>query len=78
VGRGGDADLRINDPGISRTHAQFVVTGSGSSLRVRIVDLNSTNGILVDGRKVTEAELGDGSRIDMGKTAMLIYAPSGS
>ncbi len=78
IGRGADADLRINDPGISRTHAQFVVTGSGDSLRVKIVDLNSTNGILVDGRKVTEAELGDGSRIDVGKTQMLVYAPSGS
>ncbi|MDR0283897.1 MAG: DUF3662 domain-containing protein [Propionibacteriaceae bacterium] len=78
VGRGADADLRINDPGISRTHAQFVVTGSGSSLRVRILDLNSTNGILVDGRKVAEAELGDGSRIDIGKTQMLVYAPTGS
>ena len=78
VGRGADADLRINDPGISRVHAQFVVTGSGDSLRVKIQDLNSTNGILVDGRKVSEAELGDGSRIDIGKTQMLVYAPSGS
>ncbi|MDR0782782.1 MAG: DUF3662 domain-containing protein [Propionibacteriaceae bacterium] len=77
VGRGADADLRINDPGISRTHAQFVVTGTGASLRVKILDLHSTNGILVDGRKVTEAELGDGSRIDIGKTQMLVYAPSG-
>ncbi len=75
VGRGADADLRINDPGISRTHAQFVVTGSGDSLRVKILDLDSTNGILVDGRKVKEAELGDGSRIDIGKTQMLVYAP---
>ena len=78
VGRGADADLRINDPGISRIHAQFVVTGTGSNLRVKILDLNSTNGIGVDGRKVTEAELGDGSRIDIGKTQMLVYAPSGS
>jgi hypothetical protein len=75
VGRGASADLRINDPGISRTHAQFVITGSGPGLRVKIVDLNSTNGILVDGRKVAEAELGDGSRIDIGKTQMLVYAP---
>ena len=78
VGRGADADVRINDPGISRTHAQFVVTGSGHSLRVKILDLGSTNGILVDGRKVTEAELGEGSRIDIGKTQMLVYSPSGS
>jgi hypothetical protein len=78
VGRGGDADLRINDPGISRVHAQFVVTGSGQGLHVLIQDLNSTNGILVDGRKVKEAELTNGSRIDIGKTQMLVYAPSGS
>jgi hypothetical protein len=78
VGRGADADLRINDPGISRTHAQFVVTGSGRDLRVKIVDLNSSNGTLVDGRKVQEAELTDGSRIDIGRTQMLVYAPSGS
>lgn len=78
VGRGGDSDLRINDPGISRTHAQFQVTGTEENPRVKIIDLNSTNGILVDGRKVTEAELGDGSRIDIGKTQMLVYAPSGS
>ncbi|MCL1907563.1 MAG: DUF3662 domain-containing protein [Propionibacteriaceae bacterium] len=78
VGRGGDADLRINDPGISRVHAQFVVTGTGPTLSVHIQDLNSTNGILVDGRKVKEAELSDGSRIDIGKTQMLVYAPTGS
>ncbi|MDR0489247.1 MAG: DUF3662 domain-containing protein [Propionibacteriaceae bacterium] len=78
VGRGAEADLRINDPGISRNHAQFVVTGTGSALSVKIVDLGSTNGILVDGRKVKEAPLRDGSRIDIGKTQMLVYAPSGS
>ena len=78
VGRGADADLRINDPGISRTHAQFLVSGSGQSLQVRVVDLNSTNGILVDGRKVKQADLADGSRIDIGKTQMLVFAPSGS
>ena len=78
VGRGADADLRINDPGISRVHAQIVVAGSGTSLRVKILDLNSTNGIRVDGRSVAEADLGDGSRIDIGKTQMLVYSPSGN
>ncbi|MCL2783988.1 MAG: DUF3662 domain-containing protein [Propionibacteriaceae bacterium] len=78
IGRGADADLRINDPGISRVHAQIVVAGAGSSLKVKILDLNSTNGIRVDGRAVPEADLGDGSRIDIGKTQMLVYAPSGN
>lgn len=77
VGRGAQADLRINDPGISRTHAQFLVTGSGQSLRAQVIDLNSTNGILVDGRKVKKADLADGSRIDIGKTQMLVFSPSG-
>jgi hypothetical protein len=78
VGRGSDADLRINDPGISRVHARFVVSGSGATMKVQIQDLQSTNGILVDGRKMVQADLHDGSRIDIGKTHMLVYTPTGS
>jgi hypothetical protein len=77
IGRGSDADLRINDPGISRTHAQIRVTGSEPSLEVDIVDLGSTNGILVNGQKVRHAVLGEGSRIEIGSTRMLVHAPAG-
>jgi hypothetical protein len=77
IGRGSDADLRINDPGISRTHAQIRVTGSEPSLQVDIVDLGSTNGILVNGQKVRHAVLGEGSRIEIGSTRMLVHAPAG-
>ena len=77
IGRGSDADLRINDPGISRTHAQIRVTGSAPSLQVDIVDLGSTNGILVNGQKVRHAVLGEGSRIEIGSTRMLVHAPAG-
>ena len=77
IGRGSDADLRINDPGISRTHAQIRVTGTEPSLQVDIVDLGSTNGILVNGQKVRHAVLGEGSRIEIGSTRMLVHAPAG-
>jgi len=77
IGRGSDADLRINDPGISRTHAQIRVSGSEPSLQVDIVDLGSTNGIMVNGQKVRHAVLGEGSRIEIGSTRMLVHAPAG-
>ena len=75
IGRGSDADLRINDPGISRAHAQIRVTGSTVAPEVDIVDLGSTNGIVVNGQKVRHAVLGEGSRIEIGSTRMLVHAP---
>lgn len=77
IGRGTEADLRINDPGISRRHAEIRVEAQGPSLRLQIVDLGSTNGIIVDGHKVREATLQEGSRIEMGSTRMLVHAPAG-
>ena len=77
IGRGTEADLRINDPGISRRHAEIRVEGTGPSMRLQIVDLGSTNGILVNGHKVREATLREGSRIEMGSTRMLVHAPAG-
>ena len=76
IGRGTEADLRINDPGISRRHAQIIVTGTGDVQTIRIVDLGSTNGITVDGRKVREADVTDGTRIDIGSTRLLVHAPA--
>ena len=77
IGRGTEADLRINDPGISRRHAEIRVEAAGPSLRIQIVDLGSTNGIIVNGHKVTEAVLQEGSRIEIGSTRMLVHAPAG-
>lgn len=77
IGRGTEADLRINDPGISRRHAQIVVEGTGEAQRILIRDLGSTNGITVNGQKVPEAVVTDGTRIDIGSTRMLVHAPAG-
>ncbi|KAA1426806.1 FhaA domain-containing protein [Nocardioides antri] len=80
VGRGSEADLRINDPGVSRRHAEFLVTaqpapsaapGAGP-LQIEVHDMGSTNGITVDGRKVSRAALGDGSRVQIGHTSLVV------
>jgi len=77
IGRGSEADLRINDPGISRRHAQIIVVGAGDALTARIEDLGSTNGITVNGRKVTSAALDEGTKIEIGSTRMLVHSPAG-
>ncbi|QIK74894.1 FhaA domain-containing protein [Nocardioides piscis] len=69
VGRGTEADLRINDPGVSRQHVEFVVTGDD----VEVVDLGSTNGMLVNGTKVPRATLRDGSQVKIGRTIMTVH-----
>ena len=63
IGRGSDADIQITDAGISRIHCSIIL---GS--QVSIQDNDSTNGTLVDGKKVTEAPLHHGSMIQIGST----------
>jgi Protein of unknown function (DUF3662)/FHA domain len=78
VGRGSEADLRINDPGVSRRHAEFRVAGGRGTPSVSVADLGSTNGTLVDGHRVTEAELHDGSTVRVGNTELtVVFSPEG-
>ena len=77
IGRGTEADLRINDPGISRLHAEIRVGGVPTAPQIDIVDLGSTNGIIVNGQKVRQAVISEGTRIEIGSTRMLVHAPAG-
>jgi hypothetical protein len=77
IGRGTEADLRISDPSISRLHAEIRVRDSGEGQQIDIVDLGSTNGITVNGQRVSRSKLGEGSRIQIGATRMLVHAPAG-
>lgn len=72
AGRGTEADLRINDPGVSRRHAQFVVTGDAHGISVQVHDLGSTNGMLVDGHRITTTALRDGSEVKIGNTTLVV------
>jgi len=75
LGRGSEADLRINDPGVSRRHTEVRVTVNGDQVSVSAVDLGSTNGTLVDGRQVQQALVRDGSQIVIGRTTVTVRNP---
>ena len=75
IGRGTEADLRINDPSVSRLHARISVVGTGSGQQLTIEDLGSTNGITVDGQRTRQASVSLGSRIEIGSTRLAIISP---
>lgn len=70
LGRGTDSDLRIDDPGISRHHAEIRRQGGD----VLIVDAGSTNGIVIDDERVEQARLKDGTRMVLGNTTVVFHA----
>ncbi|NYG54195.1 FhaA domain-containing protein [Nocardioides perillae] len=82
VGRGTEADIRVNDPGVSRRHAEFGVSrGADGTVRLAVRDLGSTNGVVVDGQKVAQSPLDDGSVVKVGNTTLtvrLVPDPDGS
>lgn len=75
VGRGAEADVRINDPGVSRRHIELMVSaaaGHASDPGVTIKDLGSTNGMLVNGQRVAAAAAADGTWIKIGNTVLTV------
>ncbi|MEM6394455.1 MAG: SpoIIE family protein phosphatase [Planctomycetota bacterium] len=57
VGRSGDADVRLDDPTVSRRHAELHWEPYEGRGIWRVVDLNSANGVWVKDKQVDEAEL---------------------
>ena len=75
IGRGTDADIRINDPGVSRQHIEFSVTEDPEAergLRLGVRDLGSTNGMLIDGHRATSVRVRDGSVVRIGHTEIVV------
>ena len=68
VGRTPDNDLQIDSKFISRHHCQVVTGSDGISV---IEDLNSTNGIVVGGKRVRRHTLRDGDVVSMGQHEIL-------
>ncbi|WP_104060324.1 DUF3662 and FHA domain-containing protein [Arthrobacter sp. 4R501] len=68
LGRSSEADILIDDTGVSRRHLE-IRTASGVT---SAVDLGSTNGSYVNGHKLAgSTELTDGSTITMGRTKII-------
>ncbi len=67
LGRSKDCDIQLADPNVSRRHAELRQEGSAYWL----IDLDSTNGSMVNGRRVARAKLEAGDTITIGSTELL-------
>jgi hypothetical protein len=66
IGRGLIADVRLEDPHVSRRHAIIAIRGDGPGA-VRILDDRSSGGTFVNGSEVTVANLHDGDTVRVGR-----------
>ena len=67
LGRSRECDLRVADGNVSRRHAEVVPRRA----TYWVVDLGSTNGTELNGRRVGGTELADGDRITIGATDLV-------
>lgn len=73
IGRAPGCELQVDSSSVSRHHA-LVLVGARD---VIIEDLNSTNGVVVNGRKVTRQLLSDGDLISIGEVQFRYAAKPG-
>jgi pSer/pThr/pTyr-binding forkhead associated (FHA) protein len=64
IGRSISADIRLDDPSVSRRHA-LIVSEAGEPLRV--LDDRSLNGVFVNGDRVEWGRLADGDELTIGR-----------
>ena len=67
IGRSKDCDIQLPDPNVSRRHAEVRQEGAA----YWVVDLDSTNGMEVNGRPQKRAKLRQGDRIVLGSTELV-------
>jgi hypothetical protein len=73
IGRSRDCDVQLSDTNVSRRHAELRQEGAS----YWIVDLGSTNGLEVNGKRVKRAKLADGDTITLGSTDMSFSRETG-
>jgi len=74
LGRSDEADIQINDEKVSRKHLKISLvksdTPNNEQTRAVVTDLNSTNGVLVNGVRVDQQELRNGDKLRVGDTIL--------
>ncbi|MGH7545198.1 MAG: HD domain-containing phosphohydrolase [Gemmatimonadota bacterium] len=71
IGRGSGSDVQLSDPAISRRHALLEVRDD----RVWVVDLDSSNGVLINGKRVSRGIVEPGDELRLGNAVLLCSAP---
>jgi FHA domain-containing protein/zinc ribbon family protein len=74
IGRSRSADIRLDDPTVSRRHAVIVQTPEGE---LRVLDDRSMNGILVNGEQVDWSPLSDGDELQIGRYTLSVIESEG-
>jgi FHA domain/Zinc-ribbon containing domain len=69
IGRSATADLRLDDPTVSRRHALVVRTEEGD---LRALDDRSLNGLFVNGKRVEWTPLSDGDELEIGRYRLYV------
>ncbi len=72
LGRSLAADLRLDDPTVSRRHALVFCDDTGA----RILDDRSLNGVFVNGERIELAELEDGDEVAVGRYRLYFLVPA--
>lgn len=72
IGRSLTAEIRFDDPTVSRRHALLVVREDG----VHVLDDRSLNGVFVDGERVTSHLLRDGDELVIGRHRLILLVPA--
>jgi FhaA, N-terminal domain/FHA domain len=67
IGRSKDCDIQLNDSNVSRRHAELRQEGTA----FWIVDLDSTNGVEINGRRAKRAKLDPGDTVTLGSTDLV-------
>ncbi len=67
IGRGDVADAKLEADGVSRRHAKVLNHGDGL---VNLLDLGSTNGTFLNGRRVDAAVLREGDEVRIGQVVL--------
>lgn len=62
IGRGTDCDVQLRNATVSTHHANLVITASGTTL----LDLKSSNGTFVNGKRIDNMEIHDGDEVYFG------------
>ncbi len=70
IGRATDAEIRVDDEGVSRKHARISMT---PNQQVILIDLGSTNGTYVNGAKIGEQVLRDGDKVQIGSQTVFKF-----
>lgn len=68
VGRHSTADIRLALPDVSRRHCRFLF----SEGQWEVIDLNSLNGIFVNGERLRESVLFNGDKLRIGSVSFIV------